>query len=110
MNISDLCKSDDFKVIYEGLPNEEVTGGYTSDLLSDVLAHAEDGSVLITIQAHKNSIAVSTIAGCVAVVLCNDRPVPEDMIEAAKENEVALLTSDLTQFEVSVALGKMLGL
>jgi len=41
----------------------QVSGVYTSDLLSDVMAHAKDGQALVTIQAHKNTVAVATLVG-----------------------------------------------
>ena len=37
----------------------EIHGGYTSDLLSDVMGNAAEGNVLITIQGHKNTVAVA---------------------------------------------------
>ena len=77
---------------------------YASDLLSDVMGHCKDESVLITIQNHLNTIAVCTLVGVEAVVICHDRPVPDDMAEAAKREGVAILTTPLSQFEASVAL------
>ena len=41
--------------------DEEVTGGYASDLLSDVIAHSRKGNVWITIQTHPNIVAVATM-------------------------------------------------
>ena len=35
----------------EGL-QREVKGGYTSDLLSDVMGHAQEGDVWVTLQTH----------------------------------------------------------
>ena len=61
--------------VYEGWEPREVRGGYTSDLLSDVMSKAKDGFVLVTIQAHKNTVAVASMLGLVAVILCNGRPV-----------------------------------
>lgn len=43
-------------------------GGYTSDLLSDVMAHIKEDDALITIQAHKNTIAVASLTGASAVI------------------------------------------
>jgi hypothetical protein len=84
------------------LPDEvRVAGGYASDLLSDVMAHAKEGEVLITIQAHKNSVAVSGLVGAPAIVICNSRPVPDDMIQAAGEQGIALIVTGLNQYEVS---------
>ena len=42
----------------EGL-QREVKGGYTSDLLSDVMGHAQEGDVWVTLQTHKNVMAIS---------------------------------------------------
>jgi len=79
----------------------EIEGGYTSDLLSDVMAHAEEGSVLITIQAHNNTIAVASHVDAPAVIICNSRPIPDEMRAAATEHEVVLCRTPLNQYEVS---------
>ena len=85
-----------------------VTGAYTSDLLSDVMAHAPADSVLVTIQAHKNTIAVATLAGIRAIVVCNGRAVPDDMFAAAREQRVAIWRSAENQFTVSHRLFSLL--
>ena len=36
-----------------------VTGAYTSDLLSDVIAHCPEGAVLITVQNHSATAAAA---------------------------------------------------
>jgi hypothetical protein len=107
MNITQLNREPFEQLL---LPNAEakVTGAYTSDLLSDVMGHAPDDSVLITIQAHKNTVAVATLAGINAVMLCNSRPVPDDMIEAAREEGIALFRTPENQFQTSVRIQKLL--
>ncbi len=70
---------------YSGYEINEIENGFTSDLLSDVMGNAPEESVLITIQAHKNTIACSSLAGITSIIICSGRAVPEDMIEAAKE-------------------------
>lgn len=79
----------------------DIQGVYTSDLLSDVLANGRDANVLITIQAHKNTVAVATVVDLALIVLCNNRPVIDDMIEVAKEARVGVVRTALSQFEVS---------
>ena len=54
------------------LPVGAITGGYASDLLSDVLANAPHGGVLVTVQVHMNVIAVALHAGLAAVVLVHE--------------------------------------
>ena len=85
----------------------EITSAYTSDLLSDVMGHCGDESVLITIQNHLNAIAVCTLAGIEGIVLCHDRQPPDDMVEAAKREGIGIMTTSLSQFEVSVKLADL---
>ncbi len=88
----------------------QLTGAYTSDLLSDVMAHAEEGGALITIQGHKNSVAVASLVGLNAIILCNGRRPADDMVEAAKGESIAILGSQEEQFTVSYKLASLLGL
>ena len=85
----------------------EIAAAYTSDLLSDVMGHCGDESVLITIQNHLNAIAVCTLAGIEGIVLCHDRQPPDDMIEAAKREGIGIMTTSLSQFEASVKLADL---
>lgn len=84
-----------------------INAAYTSDLLSDVMGHCGDESVLITIQNHLNTIAVCTLVGVEVIVICHDRPVPDDMKAAAEREEVAIVTTPLSQFAASVALAEL---
>ncbi len=88
-------------------PDAEITTAYTSDLLSDVMGHCGDESVLITIQNHLNAIAVCTLAGIEVIVLCHNRPAPDDMKAAAGREGVGLVISPLSQFAASIALGAL---
>ena len=86
----------------------EVTGAYTSDLLSDVMAHCPDGALLITVQNHKNSVAVCTLVGAPAILVVHNREIPGDMLDAAKREGVALLRGRECQFAASCRIGAVL--
>jgi serine kinase of HPr protein (carbohydrate metabolism regulator) len=86
-----------------------LTGAYTSDLLSDVMANAKEGGALITIQAHKNTVAVATLVNISCIIICNKRPLPDDMIDAAKDEGIAILLTKENQFTVSGKLYQFLG-
>jgi hypothetical protein len=103
MNIAELAQKVNGKIVIDR-PGASVKAAYASDLLSDVMGHCGDESALITIQNHLNTIAVCTLAGIEAIVICHDRPVPEDMAQAAAREEVAVITTAMSQFEASVAL------
>ena len=88
-------------------PKATISAAYTSDLLSDVMGHCGDESVLITIQNHLNAIAVCTLAGIEAIVLCHGRAAPTDMKEAAAREGVGIIETNLSQFEASVKLADL---
>lgn len=97
----DLQKAAGLESVQPVCADGEITKGYTSDLLSDVVANAPSDSVLITIQAHKNTIAVATLAGIRAIIVCNNRPTPSDMVEAARQEQVAIFRTPENQFVMS---------
>ncbi len=82
-----------------GLDNE-VRGGYASDLLSDVMAHARDGDIWVTVQAHQNIIAVATLAGLAAVVVAGGVECEPETARRAEEEGIPLLRTRLAAFEV----------
>jgi len=106
MNFKELTEKVGGTVVVDN-PSADINYGYSSDLLSDVMGHCGDESVLITIQNHVNAIAVCTLADIEAVVICNNRPVPDDMKAAAEREGIGILTTGLTQFAASVALAEL---
>ena len=77
MKLNDLVKEFGLEVkAGSGRLDREVTGGYVSDLLSDVLAHAEDGVLWVTLHIHQNIVAVASHKGLSGIILVQGR-VPE---------------------------------
>lgn len=109
MKISDIQSLEEFTCMQEEYEDAALTNGYTSDLLSDVMANADEGSVLITIQAHKNTIAVSSLVGIAAIIICNNRPIADDMIQAAQGEGIAIFLTAETQFNTSALIAQHLG-
>lgn len=87
-----------------------ITGVYTSDLLSDVMANADEGQILVTLQAHKNTVACASLVGIAGIVLAGQREAPADMLEAARAEGIAMFASPLRQFDLSWRLARRLGL
>ena len=106
MTAAEICTAVKGTLAVE-VPDAAATGVYVGDLLSDVMGHAGEDCVLVTIQNHLNTIAVCTLAGIEAIVVCHRRPVPNDMAEAAKRENVAIITTEMSQFEASKALAEL---
>lgn len=87
----------------------EIAGAYTSDLLSDAMGKAVPEGVLITIQAHKNTVAVASLKDLCAIIICGNRPIPDDMIAAAREERIGIFATPDSQFEASGKLYPALG-
>ncbi len=108
MKISDLELVEGFKVVQPDYEDTEIKAGYTSDLLSDVMANAGEANVLISIQAHKNTLAVCKLLDIGALVVCNGRDTDEEFMDIAKRERIAVFVTDFNQFKVSYLIGKML--
>jgi len=83
-----------------GALSEEVTGGYSSDLLSDVISYAQEGDLWITLQTHQNIIAVASMKGLAGIILVNNRDPEDETLNKAREENMPLFVSDLPAFEL----------
>jgi serine kinase of HPr protein (carbohydrate metabolism regulator) len=88
--------------------DREISGGYTSDLLSDVMGHAEKGRIWITLQTHKNVIAVASLKELAAIILINGNEPDMDMVAQAMEEGIPVLGSNEHAFELSGKLYNLL--
>ena len=84
-----------------GAADAEVSRAYASDLLSDVLANAPGGGLLVTVQVHMNVVAVAVHAGAAAVVFANGRVPDEAVRQKAAEENLKLFTTRETAFDVA---------
>ncbi len=84
-----------------------VTGIYVSDLLSDVLAHAKEGNLWVTLQGHPNIVAVASMKDLSGIVLVNGRTPEEETLKKANDEAIPVLTTDMPTFELA---GKLYGL
>jgi hypothetical protein len=101
MNLQDLVKEFNLEVkTGAGHLDGEVTGGYVSDLLSDVLAHADDGVLWVTLHIHQNIVAVASHKGLSGIVLVQGRQPEQDTIAKAEAEGIPILVSDLSAFEL----------
>ncbi|QTA79583.1 DRTGG domain-containing protein [Desulfonema limicola] len=70
---------------------KKITGGYSGDLLSDVMGKAPEGCIWLTVQGHQNVIAIAVLKEMAAIVLTGDHEPDEDTIEKANQENIPLL-------------------
>ena len=81
--------------------DKEVTGGYTGDLLSDVMGNSREGYIWITRQVHQNIVAVASLKEHVGIILINSCQPTADTLEKAEAEKIPIMVSDLPAFEIS---------
>lgn len=85
----------------------EVTGGYSADLLSAVMANAKQGNVWVTWHVHPNIVAVALVVKLSAIVLVSGRQPEQETVQKAQQEGVPILGSSLPAFEIIGNLHKM---
>lgn len=86
----------------------ELSGGYTSDLLSDVMGNASEGMIWITLQVHRNVVAVASLKEMTAVLLINGACPDQESLELARREGVTLLSTPMAAFEASGRIFELL--
>lgn len=109
MRITDIIKELDLKIISgkEGVSNE-VTGGYVSDLLSDVMGHAKEGNIWITLQTHQNVVAIASLKDLAAVIIVKGFMPEADTIEKSNFENIPVLSTDMDTFTIAGRLFELL--
>ena len=100
MKLSEIVAALDLIPLVD-LQDGEVSGAYCADLLSDVVGNAQAGNVLVTVQVHRNVVAVASLVGLSAVIITHGRVPEEDVRDAARENSVNLLSTNATSFTIA---------
>ena len=78
----------------------EVTGGYASDLLSDVLAHSKEGNIWVTLQVHHNIVAVASMKDLVGIILVSGREPEQETIDKAEKENLVIMVTEMPTFEL----------
>jgi hypothetical protein len=101
MNLGELVKEFGLEVkTGAGHLDREVMAGYASDLLSDVLAHADEGTLWVTLHIHQNIVAVASHKDLAGIILVQGRQPEKDTIAKAEEEGLPILVSTLSTFEL----------
>ena len=84
--------------------DKDVTGVYISDMVSDVIANAKAGDLLVTAQAHANVIAAANLVDTCAVVVTQGKALGEDVVKMAEKAEIPVFTTAMNRWQVASKL------
>ncbi|MCQ2314280.1 MAG: serine kinase [Bacteroidales bacterium] len=102
MKVKDLVEKLNLKVLAgaNGL-DREIDGCYISDLLSDVMGNAQEGNIWITLQTHKNVMAVASLKEIACIILVKNLTANEDTVNQSNEEGLPLLQTSLPTYEIA---------
>jgi hypothetical protein len=106
MMVKEAAEKLGLKILSAGA-EQQVTGGYVSDLLSDVIANAEEGWLWITVQRHLNIIAVAQLKKLAGIIVSNGIEPDAAVLERAAKEGVFVLSARDDSFN---AAGKLYSL
>ena len=99
MLIKDIQQILDAKLLVgEELLETEVHTACGSDMMSDVLAFVKDQAVLITGLLNQQAIRTAAMMDMVCVVFVRGKQPDDDIIEVARENGIAVMTTTQRMF------------
>lgn len=81
-----------------------VTGVYISDMVSDVIANAKAGNVLVTLQVHNNVIAAANLVDVAAIVLTRGRTPAPEALALAEKAEIPIFSTAMDSWQVATRL------
>ena len=100
LNLSLLTEQVDFNVIVPA-------SGYTSDLLSCVMAGAKNKAIWITLQCHVNIVAVAALLELSAVIITEGALPDPATIAKANEQGIILLSTPEPSFAIAGKIWEM---
>jgi len=93
LNLTVLTDKKDFSQIVP-------SSGYTSDLLSCVMAGAKHQAVWVTLQSHINIVAVGALLDLSAIIVTEGAMPDQATIAKANEENITLLSTEKPSFYV----------
>ena len=99
IKLNDIVQKLNLKVVSGNL-EREISAGYCSDLLSDVIANAQKDNIWITLQTHVNIVAVANLQDLAGIILVNGRVPEEATLKKAKQENITLMLTELQTFEI----------
>ncbi len=102
MKVAELVEKFGFTIFAgkSGLQNE-ISGGYVSDLLSDVMGFARENQVWITLQTHQNVIAIASLKDLAAVIIVKGLQPDPETLKHSEDEGIPLLGTDIETFEIA---------
>lgn len=105
MKISDLINALELEVLNQGDTSKKIDGCYCSDLLSHCMSNISENNIWITVQVNINIVAIAVLTELSAIIISQDMPVDDVVLNKAKEENITILRSALPSYELCLKVG-----
>jgi hypothetical protein len=106
MKVSELSEKAGLTPFNE-IHEKDIEGVFISDMVSDIVAGAPAGSLLLTIQTHKNLIATANLVDVAAIIYVREKTPADDVIELANRAKITLFGTDLDAWKLAIKLHEL---
>ena len=108
MNVRELAEKLNLKFYTgEDLAEKIADGCYIGDLLSLAMSKVQADYVWITIQTNVNIVAVASLADAGCIIIADGCVPDEKTVERAQEQEIIILGSELSAYELAKGLAEL---
>ena len=102
MKLKAIVEKMNMKVVSgSGHLDHEVTSGYASDLMSDVIANSKEGDLWVTMQIHPNIVAVAQLKELSGIIIVHNRRVEAETLKKAEEFGLPIMVTELSAFQIA---------
>ena len=83
MKLQELAQKLELKLVTAAF-DKEVGGVYISDMVSDVIASAKAGDLLVTVQIHSNVVAAANLLDLCGILVTQGKLPTDDVVKIAR--------------------------
>ncbi len=111
MTVREAATEFSFKILNcpESADTKEIHSVYCCDLLSIAMSKMSEEAAWVTVMSNMNTLAVASLTDVSCVVLAEGVTADEGMLAKAKEQEIALFSTELPVYEAASMIGKAIG-
>ena len=78
-----------------------IESAFAADLMSDVLTLTQENLLFITGLVAPQTIRTAVVSDIHTILIVRGKPVPESIVELARENEICLMASPFSMYRAS---------
>ena len=102
MKLQKILELPECRTLAGGDPNRELSRVFCCDLLSVAMGKAPADGVWVTVMGNRNTLAVASLTDTACIVLAEGVSLDEATLEKAREEGIAVLSTDLPVFDAAL--------